>query len=114
MITSYSFSICDTTNFVLDTGSPSHICNSLQRLQVSQRFESDERFLIVGDGNKVPVLALGIVKLSLESCNIILNEYHYCPAFVMNVISVGQLAQENYEFSIKNGIFYIIVNGVKI
>ena len=61
MITSCSFSICDTTNFVLDTGSPIHIYNSLQGPQVSQRFEDGERFLIVGDGSRVPVLALEVV-----------------------------------------------------
>ena len=32
MITPCSFSISDMTNFVLDTGSPIHICNSLQGL----------------------------------------------------------------------------------
>ena len=32
VITPCSFSICDTTNWVLDTGSPIHICNSLQEL----------------------------------------------------------------------------------
>ena len=64
MITPCSFSVCDKTNFVLDTGSPVHICNSLQGLQVSQRFEDGERFLNVGDGSHVSVLALGIVKLS--------------------------------------------------
>ena len=114
MITSCSFSICDMTNFVLDTWSPSHICNSLQGLQVSRRFESGERFLIVGDGSRVPVLALGVVNLCLESCNIILNDCHFCSSFVMNVISIGQLAQENYEFSIKKDILYIIVNGIKV
>ena len=52
--------------------------------------------------------------MCLESCNIVLNEYHFCPSFVLNVISVGQLARENYEFSIKNDVCYIIVNGVKV
>ena len=114
MITPCSFSISDTTNFVLDTGSPIHICNSLQGLQVSRRFEEGDRFLNVGDGSRVPVLALGVIKLSLESCSVILNDCHYCPSFILNVISVGQLAKENFEFSIKNDSFYIIMNGVKI
>ena len=52
--------------------------------------------------------------MCLESCNIVLNECHFCPSFVLNVISVGQLARENYEFSIKNDVCYIIVNGVKV
>ena len=114
MIIPCSFSVCDMTNFVLDTRSPSHICNSLHGLQVSQRFKSGERFLIVGDGSKVPVLVLGVVNLCLESCNVTLNNYHFFPSFVMNVIFVGQLVQKNYEFLIKKDILYIIMNGVKL
>ena len=111
MITPCSFSICDTTNWVLDTGSPIHICNSLQGLQVSRRFEDGERFLNVENGSQVPVLALGVLKLVFESCTIILNECHYCPSFILNVISVGQLAMYGYELSIKNDICKIIWNG---
>ena len=39
MINSCNFS---TTYWVLDTGSPIHICNSLQGLQVSRRFDDEE------------------------------------------------------------------------
>ena len=114
MIKPCNFSIYDTANWVLDTGSPIHVCNSLQGLQVNARFKEGERFLNVGDGSSVPILALGVVKLGLESCNIILSDCHYCPSFMLNVISVGQLASEGYEFSIKNDILHIIMNGVKI
>ena len=68
----------------------------------------------MGDGSHVPVLTLGVIKLSLKSCSVILNDYHYCPSFILNVISVGHFAKENFEFSIKNDNFYIIMNGVKI
>ena len=51
MITPYNFSICDTTTWVLDIESSIYICNSLQGLQVSKKFENDERFLNVGDGS---------------------------------------------------------------
>ena len=57
MINPYNFSQCDISNWVLDTGSPTHICNSLQGLQVRERFKNGERFLNVGDGSSVPVLA---------------------------------------------------------
>ena len=67
MITPCNFSICDITDWVLDTGSPYHICNSLQGLQVSRRFKQGERFLNVGDGSKVLVLALGIMNLVINS-----------------------------------------------
>ena len=68
----------------------------------------------MGDGSLVPVLALGIVELCLESSRVVLSECHYCPSFMLNVISVGQLATEGYEFLIKNDILNIIMNGVTI
>ena len=112
MITPCNFSICDTTTWVLDTGSPINICNSLHGLQVSRRFENGEKFLNVGDGRSVPVLALGIIKLVFNSCSVILNECHYCPGFMLNVISVGQLAINGYELLIKDDIYKIIMNDV--
>ena len=114
MITPCSFSICDTTNWVLDTGSPIHICNSLQGLRISRRFKEGERFLNVGDGSRVPVLALGVVELCFESCKILLSDCHFCPSFLLNVIFVGQLAIEGYDFSIKNDILNIIVNDMSV
>ena len=114
MITSYNFSICDTTTWVLDTGSPYYICNLMQGLQVSRRFDEGERFLNVGDGSKVPILALGIMSLVINSRNVILSECHYCPSFLLNIISVGLLAMYGYYFLIKENIYNIILNGVTI
>ena len=68
----------------------------------------------MGDGTRVPVLALGVIKLNFESCDVILNECHYYPFFILNIISVGQLANKNYEFSIQKDIFNIIMNGVRM
>ena len=81
MITPYNFSLIDTMTWVLDTESSIYICNSLQDLQVTRRFGKGERFLNVGDGRSVSILALGIIKLVFESHSIVLNEYHYYPIF---------------------------------
>ena len=43
-----------------------------------------------------------------------LSECHYCPAFLLNVISIGQLAVEGYNFLIKKDILNIIVNDVSM
>ena len=110
MIIPCSFSICDTTNWVLDIGSPIHICNSLQGLRISRRFKEGERFLNVGDGSHIPILALGVMELFFESCNTLLSECHYCSSFLLNVISIGQLAIEGFNFLIKNDILNIIMN----
>ena len=101
MITPYNFSLIDTMIWVLDIRNPIHICNSLQDLQVSGRFGEDERFLNIGDGRLVSILALGIIKLVFESHYIILNECHYCPNFLLNIIFIGLLAKSNYKISIK-------------
>ena len=114
MITPCNFSICDTIIWVLDIDSSINICNSLQRLQISRRFEDGERFLNVGDGRLVPVLALGIIKLVFNSYIIILSNCHYYPSFLLNIIFVGLLAKENYEISMKKNFYDIILNGVTI
>ena len=74
---------------MLDTESSFNICNSLQGLQVSRRFEEDERFFNVGDRRPVSVLALEIIKLVFKSNVIILSECHFCPSILLNIIFVG-------------------------
>ena len=49
-----------------------------------------------------------------ESCIIVLNEYHFCPSFLVNIISVGLLANDGYELSIKKDICYITLNGSNV
>ena len=73
----------------------------MQGLQVSRRFDEGERLLNIGDESKVPVLALGIMNLVINSRNIILSECHYYPNFLLNIIFVGLLAMYSYEFLIK-------------
>ena len=98
----------------MDTGSPVHICNSLQGLQVSRKFKNDEKFLNVRDGSQVPIRALGVIELVFKSNSIILSDCHYCPSFLMNIISVGLLAKDGYSLSIKNDYFDIIMNDITI
>ena len=74
MIISCNFFICDNQTWVLDIESPFNICNSLQGLQVTRRFEDNERFLNVGDGRSVLVLALGVLKIVFNRKVIILND----------------------------------------
>ena len=102
MITLCNFSIYDSTNWILDTGSPVNIFNSLKGLQVRRRFKNSKRFLSIRDGRSIPVQALGVIEFVFESRVVVLNDCHFCPSFILNVISVGQLAKENFEFSIKN------------
>ena len=74
MIFPCNFTICDTAKWVLYTKSLIHICNSLQGLRVSRRFEDGKRFLNVRNENAVPVLALGVLELFFESYKITLSD----------------------------------------
>ena len=74
------------------------------------RFEEGEKFLNVGDGSLVPVLALETLQLIFESSSVMLDDCHYYPFFMMNVISVGLLAKLGYKFIIKDDFCDIIMN----
>ena len=112
MIIPCNFSIFDTMIWVLATGSPINIYNSLQELQVSRRFGDDKRFLNVRDGRLVLVLALKIIKLVIDSHSIVLSDCHFCRSFLLNIIFIGLLAKSNYEILIKVNFCDIILNGV--
>ena len=43
-----------------------------------------------------------------------LDEYHYYPSFLMNVISIGLLAKLNFKFLIKDNFYDIIMNDTTI
>ena len=68
----------------------------------------------MGDGSRVSVLALRVMELCFESCKILLSDCHYCPSFLLNVISIGQLAVEGYDFLIKSDILNIIMNDMSV
>ena len=76
----------------------------MQGLQVSRRFEKDEKFLNVGNGRPIPVVAIGIVKLVFKSTVVVLSECHFYSSFLLNIISVGLLTKTSYEISIKKRI----------
>ena len=66
------------------------------------------------DRSQVPIQTLGDVELVFKSNNVILSDYHYCPSFFMNIISIGLLIKDGYSLSIKNNYCDIIMNDVII
>ena len=51
------------------------------------RFEEGDRFLNVGDGRPIPVLALETIKVVFKSNIIVLSKYHFCPFFLLNIVA---------------------------
>ena len=87
------------------------MCNSLQGLQVSRRFEEGKRFLNIEDGRLIPILAIGIVKLVFKSNVVVLSKCHFCLSFLLNIIFVDLLTKNNYEILIKK-VYNIILNDI--
>ena len=69
---------------------------------------------MVGDGRSFPVQALGVIKFVFESRVVMLDDCHYYPMFMMNVIFVGLLAKSGYEISIKENYCNVILNDIII
>ena len=55
----------------------------------------------VGNGRAVRILAIEKVQLILNLNIIILDDCYYCLFFLMNIIFIGFLAKDGYNFSIK-------------
>ena len=86
----------DSASWVLDTGCTSHICNDSQRLISKQK-------LRMGNDARVATVALGVVNLKLSSGDYLsLEECHYVPNKVKNIISVSCLDKMGYTLIIKD------------
>ena len=68
----------------------------------------------IRDRSFVSVLVLRIMQLIFESNSIILDEYHYCLFFLMNVIYIDLFIKFDFKFLIKDDFCDIIVNDTTI
>ena len=57
---------------------------------------------------------IGVLSLVVESYTIELVDCHYCPSFIMSIISVGLLASCGYELSIRGDVCQVIINNSMI
>ena len=102
MIDTY-LSYRDFASWVLDNGCTSHICNDSQRLTSKRKLRKGEVEKRMGNGARVLVVALGVVNLKLPSGDYLsLEECHYVPSIVKNIISVSCLDKMGYTLIIKD------------
>ena len=94
----------------MGTSSPIHICNLLQGLQVSRKFEDEKQFLSIENGSSVSILVIGVLSLVFDSHIVELVDCHYCPSFIISIISVGLLASCGYELLIQGDVCQVIMN----
>ena len=70
-----------------------------------------ERYIYVGNGNKVVVKAIGLFKLQLDSrCTLDLEETFVVPLFRWNLIYVSYLDKCRYYCSFRNGMASLYLN----
>lgn len=124
-------SVSSTSDWVLDTGASSHICNSMQDLKESRRLSRGQESLRVGNGARVAALAVGTCYLTLSSGYVLsLQDCLFVPNIVRNIISISALCNNGYylvfeknQCSLKlnddligtgimmNGLYYLNTNG---
>ena len=103
------------TAWVLDTGSGSHICNSLQGMRKSRKLGMGEMDLRVGNGAHAAAHAVGDRHLSLPSKKIlVLKQCYYVPNMLCNIISVSLLVADGYSFVLDGSQMNITLNQVLV
>ena len=82
----------DFVSWVLDTGYTFLIFNDSHRLTRKQKLRKGEVKLRMKNDTRVAIVSLGVVNLKLPSKGCLsLEECHYIPSIVKNIISVSCL-----------------------
>ncbi|KAK3015762.1 hypothetical protein RJ639_005496 [Escallonia herrerae] len=87
----------------VDTGATVHITNSLQGFLSVKKLNKGDRKVLVGNGEKAQVEAVGTLRLVLESgFNLDLVDTVYVSSMTRNLISVSRLDANGYSFKFEN------------
>nr|GEZ63391.1 hypothetical protein [Tanacetum cinerariifolium] len=80
--------------WVYDTGSDTHICNTLQGLRESRKLKHEALSLYMRNGMRVAVKAIGSFDLILHSgLIIVLDNYNLAPSVTRGVVSISRFGQ---------------------
>ncbi|KAK3032597.1 hypothetical protein RJ639_037361 [Escallonia herrerae] len=94
----------------VDISATVHITNSLQGFLSVKKLNKGDRNVLVGNGEKAQVEAVGTLRLVLESgFNLDLVDTIYVPSMTRNLISVSRLDAYGYSFKFKNKGFFLFL-----
>ena len=83
----------------------------MQGFLTIQSLNQYESCIFVGNGVKVPVVAIGTFRLFLDTdCYLDLFQTLYVPSISHNLVSMSKLDLEGYSFSFHNKIFRLFKN----
>jgi hypothetical protein len=91
-----------TCSWYVDSRSTNHMCNLLQRFQVTRQLNEGEMYLTMGDGTRIPVNSVGIMRLYFNSRVLILSDCLDVPNICMNLISVTFFGKCGYTFILRD------------
>ena len=86
----------------LDSDATIHACNSLQVMISKRSLTSLEQYVYMGDGTRVQIVLLGVVRLQLSTRNFF-ELLAYIPSIRRNLISIPILDKLGYNFLFGTG-----------
>ena len=100
--------VSSTSSWVLDSGSSTHICISIQDLIESRRLREGDMILRIGNGAKVAAEAVGTYPLRLSSdFRLDLKDCYFVSVASRNLNSMSVLAQDGFEFNFNKKFYFI-------
>ena len=111
--------VCFESNFTevphntwwIDSGSTTHISNTMQGFLTIQTIKSNESFVFMGNRNKVPVKGIGTYCLVLDTGHYLdLFQTLYVPTFFRNLVSLPKLDVAGFVFKFGSGSFSLFKN----
>ena len=111
--------VCFESNFTevpyntwwIDSGSTTHISNTMQGFLSIQTIKPSEKFVYMGDRTKAPVEGIGTYRLSLDTGHYLdLFQTLYVPTFSRNLVSLPKLDKAGFSFKFGSGSFTLLKN----
>ena len=111
--------VCFESNFTevphntwwIDSGSTTHISNTMQGFLTIQTIKSNESFVFMANRNKVLVKGIGTYRLVLDTGHYLdLFQTLYVPTFSRNLVSLPKLDVAGFVFKFGSGSFSLFKN----
>ena len=91
-----------TNNWCIDSGATNHIYNSLRGFRSTRRCSDGKVMLTLGSSATVSAVAIGVVVLQFQdNKTLILLDVFYVPLMRCNLISVLELSNKGYSFTLE-------------
>ena len=104
-----------SNSWILDSGSSIHVANSLQDFISQKTPNRDQVQVVVGNGKRVRVHAIGTVRLYLDSGFCLeLNDVVYVPSMRRNLISVSKLVKSKFKVDMHEFGFDLFLNSIRV